>query len=79
MVEITNAVRGFDITKKVKKLEEVFIMFDVGPSTEDTNEELVKSYVEVNAYRDGKTFDELLDQENKPDVVGNQHKHISHC
>ena len=66
----TALVRGLDVMAKKKEEKELlFIIMDVGPSTELTNEELHKTYVELNEYRDGKTFNELLDEANNPSLL----------
>ena len=51
-----------NITKK----KAIYYFKDVGPSTKDTNDNLIELYTDILEYRNGKTFYELLEEANDP-------------
>ena len=59
-------MRGIEETKIEPRKKKRFVMIDIGPSTEETQELLYKMYVELNEYRGGKTLKELVDRANDP-------------
>lgn len=66
-------IRGLEQTnRKRKKIH--FKFKDIGPSTEETSNEIFKLYQMIDRYQDGKTFDELLDEANDPILYSDKYK-----